>query len=124
MEQRIFGKTGLSVTVLGFGASEIGGSDEANVGKVLSAALDAGLNVIDTGECYGQSEEFIGKTVSHRRSEYSLFTKVGHTSGLPGKDWEPSMMRESIDRSLKRLNTDHLDLIQLHSCNGDILRQG
>ena len=117
MEHRILGRTGFNVSVLGLGASEIGSSSVENVDRLLNSALDAGLNVIDTGECYGESEELIGRTVAHRRSEYFLFTKCGHTSGLEGRDWEPSMLSHSIDRSLKRLKTDCLDLIQLHSCD-------
>jgi len=62
--------------------------------------------------------------VSHRRSDYYLFTKCGHTSGLPGEDWDPDMLRASIDRSLVRLKTDHVDLIQLHSCGIDVLTRG
>ena len=66
MEKRPFGQTDMQVSVLGFGGAEIGleGADEATVAQLLGKALDAGLNVIDTAECYGNSEEMIGKTVS------------------------------------------------------------
>jgi hypothetical protein len=124
MEHRILGRTGLSVSVLGLGGSEIGDSDFDNVEKLLNSALDAGLNVVDTGECYGDSEEFIGRAISHRRSEFYLFTKVGHASGFEAGDWDPKMMVDSIDRSLKRLKTDCVDLIQLHSCDEGKLREG
>jgi aryl-alcohol dehydrogenase-like predicted oxidoreductase len=126
VERRVFGGTGLEVSVLGFGGSEIGyeqATPEA-VERLLGGALDAGLNVIDTAECYLESEELIGRAVSHRRREYHLFTKCGHASGLDGPDWSPRLLAESIDRSLRRLRTDHVDLIQLHSCAADVLREG
>ncbi|MCY0901668.1 MAG: aldo/keto reductase [Firmicutes bacterium] len=126
MEFRTFGATGMKVSALGFGGSEIGygGSDVSTVERLLGSALDAGLNVIDTAACYMDSEEKIGQAVGHRRSEYLLFTKCGHASGLPYPDWDPELVTASIDRSLKRLRTDHLDLIQLHSCSRETLEQG
>lgn len=124
METRRLGKTDMSVSILGFGGSEIRDVTAATVEQLLGSALDAGLNVIDTGECYGASEELIGNAVSHRRNDYYLFTKCGHSSGLDLPDWDPAMLEQSIDRSLKRLKTDYLDLIQLHSCSEEILRQG
>jgi aryl-alcohol dehydrogenase-like predicted oxidoreductase len=78
--------------------------------------------LIDTAECYKTSEEMIGRAVSGRRSEYFLFTKTGHSDG--GDDWNPKTMAEGIDRSLQRLRTDLVDLIQLHSCSEDLLRKG
>ena len=116
----------MEVSVLGLGSAEIGfnGTDQEVVTEIINDALDNGMNVIDTGECYADSEEKIGVAVSHRRSDYYLFTKCGHTSGLPGEDWDPDMLRASIDRSLVRLKTDHVDLIQLHSCGIDVLTRG
>lgn len=125
MEKRIFGKTGMEVSILGFGASEIGAeTDFAKVEKLLNEALDAGLNVIDTAECYGDSEELIGKAVPRRRDDYYLFTKCGHSAGFEDEDWDPAMLEKSIDRSLKRLQADYVDVIHLHSCSEKILRQG
>jgi aryl-alcohol dehydrogenase-like predicted oxidoreductase len=126
MEKRKYGNTDLNVSVLGFGGAEIGfeGASESDVDKLLGSALDAGLNVIDTAECYKTSEELIGKTVSHRRSDYYLFTKCGHASGLDLPDWDPAMLEMSIDRSLKRLQTDYVDVIHLHSCSEELLRKG
>lgn len=117
----------MEVTVLGFGSAEIGFQDvpEATAALLINRALDAGLNVIDTAECYPGSEEKIGKAVAHRRHEYLLFTKVGHSRGHATPDWdEPEILAATIDKSLKRLKTDCLDLVQLHSCNEETLRKG
>ncbi|ANS74347.1 aldo/keto reductase [Paenibacillus yonginensis] len=125
MEKRQYGNTGMEVSVLGFGGAEIGrGVSEQEVERLLHSALDAGLNVIDTAECYGDSEELIGKVLGGRRDDFYLFTKCGHASGLEGGDWNPSMLESSIDRSLKRLKTDYVDVIHLHSCSEEVLRQG
>src|SRR5437763_6804238 len=126
MEQRQFGNTDMQVSVLGFGGAESGfeGAIEETVARLLKGALDAGLNVIDTGECYEGSEDLIGKTVGERRSDYYLFTKCGHPRGIGSEDWSIPSLLESIERSLRRLRTDHLDLVQLHSCSEAILRKG
>ncbi|WP_067621407.1 aldo/keto reductase [Alicyclobacillus acidiphilus] len=125
MEYRTLGKTGLKVSALGFGGSEIGhGADEQTVDRLLGSALDAGLNLIDTAACYGRSEELIGQAVAHRRSDFVLFSKCGHASGLPTPDWDPKTIEASIDRSLQRLKTDVIDVMQLHSCGVEILQQG
>lgn len=126
MEKRRLGKTDMDVSVLGFGGAEIGfeGVSEATVERLLKSALDAGLNVIDTGECYEGSEELIGKTVGRRRADYYLFTKCGHPRGIGSEDWSQDSLLESIERSLRRLCTEQLDLIQLHSCSEAVLRKG
>src|SRR5881275_145818 len=109
MEKRALGKTGLEVTVLGFGGAEIGfeRAEPGSVAQLLNGALDAGLNVIDTAECYVDSEEMIGRAVGHRRSEYYLFTKCGHAAGFDLPDWDTRLLEQSIDRSLTRLRTDY-----------------
>jgi aryl-alcohol dehydrogenase-like predicted oxidoreductase len=126
MEHRTLGKTGLSVGVLGFGGSETGygAASVKTVEKILSGAIDAGLNFIDTAECYGDGESLIGRAISHRRDDLRLATKCGHSDGFAGRDWQPAMLEKSIDRSLKRLRTDRLDLLQLHSCSADTLKRG
>jgi aryl-alcohol dehydrogenase-like predicted oxidoreductase len=126
MEKRTLGKTGLNVSILGFGGAEIGfhGIDKKTVEKLLLSALEAGLNVIDTAECYVSSEELIGATVSNRRKDFYLFTKVGHTGGLGTTDWSKPGILKCVDRSLQRLKTDYVDIIQLHSCDQGILARG
>jgi aryl-alcohol dehydrogenase-like predicted oxidoreductase len=126
MERRRLGRTDIEASILGFGGSEIGyeGASLSTVNKLLNEALDAGLNVIDTAECYVASEELIGKTIGKRRDEYYLFTKVGHEGGWSYPDWRPESLLRSQERSLKRLKTDYVDLIQLHSCSEAELRKG
>src|SRR5437660_52171 len=127
MEKRQFGNTDMQVTGLGFGGAEIGfeGATPDTVTRLLNGALDAGLNVIDTAECYPGSEELIGQTVSKRRKDFYLFTKCGHPDGYAAPDnWTPASILQSIQRSLKLLRTDRLDLIQLHSCSEEELRKG
>jgi aryl-alcohol dehydrogenase-like predicted oxidoreductase len=115
----------MQVSVIGFGGSEIGeGASVNTVERLLTSALEAGLNVIDTAACYGQSEELIGRAVGSRRKDFHLLTKCGHASGLQLDDWTPPLIEKSIERSLKRLRTDYLDVIQLHSCGEEMLRQG
>ena len=126
MEKRQLGKTDMQVSVLGFGGAEIGfeKASEETVERLLKSALDAGLNLIDTGECYEGSEELIGKTVGDRRADYYLFTKCGHPRGVGSEDWSSASLLESIERSLRRLRTDRLDLIQLHGCSEAVVRKG
>jgi aryl-alcohol dehydrogenase-like predicted oxidoreductase len=126
MEQRKLGRTDIVASVLGFGGSEIGyqGVSARTVARLLGSALDAGLNVIDTAECYDDSERLIGKAIGTRRREFHLFTKCGHAGGWSSADWRRAPLLASIERSLRRLATDYVDLIQLHSCSLGELRKG
>jgi aryl-alcohol dehydrogenase-like predicted oxidoreductase len=126
MERRRLGNTDMDVSVLGFGGSEIGYQQvsASSAGKLLHDALDAGVNVFDTAECYVTSEELIGDAIGNRRADYYLFTKCGHERGWSHPDWRPESLWRSIERSLKRLKTDHVDLLQLHSCSETELRRG
>lgn len=126
MEKRQLGQTDIHVTRLGVGLSEIGSGVSAETASdVLNTALDAGINFLDTAECYNDSEELVGNAVSHRRSEFFLATKTGHTwDDYSGKDWTVKTVRDSIERSLKRLKTEYVDLLQLHSCSVEVLKKG
>jgi hypothetical protein len=126
LERRKLGRTHLVVSALGFGGSEIGYERVAarTVSRLLGSALDAGLNVIDTAECYDDSEVLIGRALGARRQQVYLFTKCGHAGGWGRADWRPAPLLASIERSLRRLGTDYLDLIQLHSCSLAELRRG
>jgi aryl-alcohol dehydrogenase-like predicted oxidoreductase len=126
-EQRIFGKTGLRVSPLGFGGAPIGylAAEQQQVTRILNLLLDAGVNVIDTAECYPGSEPLIGQAVGHRRKEFVLVTKCGHQAeGLSGAEWSPQLITQTVDRSLTRLRTDHLDVVLLHSGAMSVLQRG
>src|SRR4029079_3442574 len=108
------------------GGSEIGYQRVSGrtVARLLGSALDAGLNVIDTAERYENSEALRTRALGARRAEVHLFTKCGHGAGWSRADWRPAALLSSIERSLRRLSTDHVDLIQLHSCSLAHLRRG
>src|SRR5215831_13391607 len=99
IEKRRLGRTEMYVSALGFGASEFGQKRTAlkSAASILGSALDAGLNVIDTAACYGNSEELIGRAVGHRRKDFYILTKCGHASGLNFPDWTPRLIEPSID---------------------------
>ncbi len=129
MEKKVLGKTGIEISRLGIGLSETGfnlsEAEQQQASDVLNTALDQGINFLDTAACYDLSEEQIGNAVSHRRSEFVLATKAGHF--LPrgeGEDWTADVIHNSIDRSLRRMKTDHVDLLQLHSCTVEVLERG
>ena len=105
-------------------ARALAGEDIENIGKVLNSALDAGINVIDTAECYEGSEESIGNAIRKRRAEFFLFTKCGHPRGIGSEDWSAKSILESIERSLRRLQTDRIDLIQLHGSSEGVPEEG
>jgi hypothetical protein len=126
MEKRRLGGTGLDVTVLGFGGAEIGfeKAEQSTVDRLLNSALDAGLNVIDTAAVYPASEAKIGNAVSSRRNDFFLFTKCGNPQSSDDQYWNAGALTASIDRSLADLRTDHVDLVQLHTCSREILEHG
>ncbi len=90
----------------------------------MASALDLGLNAIDTAECYvRQREEKLGRSISNRRNDYFLFTKCGHKGNFEGA-WSAKEIEASINKSLKNLKTDYVDLLQLHSCDKNVLAKG
>ena len=129
MQMTNLGNTGLSVSLLGIGLAEIGRYEISEVGiaeagRVLNAALDGGINFLDTAACYGTTEDLIGRTVAHRRDDYILATKCGHvTDGYAGQPWTAQTIKDSIDRSLVRMRTDYLDIVQLHSCDVAVMKR-
>lgn len=127
MQKRTLGKTGLEVSVIGFGGAPIGilDIDLERAGRVLNMLLDEGVNLIDTAAVYGGSEEAIGKSIADRRDEYILVSKCGQEfDELEGAAWTPQVISQTIDRTLKRLQTDHLDVMLLHSCDLETLKRG
>ena len=134
MQLRPLGQTGLLVTPLGFGAFKIGRNekvkypqpydlpDDTAVERLLNGVLDAGINLIDTAPAYGISEERIGKFISQRRSEFVLSTKVGErfVNCESSFDFTGPGVRASVADSLKKMRTEVLDILFVHS-NGDDL---
>ena len=124
LSRRILGRTGLSVTVLGFGSMDIGGPpaaaemSDADAERLLNAVLDEGINFIDTAVCYGRSEERIGRAIAHRRSEYFIATKCGC---IPGQGmgvqhrYDAANVRAGVEHSLRTMRTDVIDLVQFHT---------
>jgi aryl-alcohol dehydrogenase-like predicted oxidoreductase len=124
---RTLGRTGAEVTVLGYGAMELRGEprgpalDDAEAGQLLNAVLDEGITLIDTAIDYGRSEELIGRHLSSRRDEYFLASKCGCLPTTPADatppyphDYTAANVRAGVEQSLRRLQTDHLDLVQVH----------
>ena len=129
MEYRNLGKTDLKVSRLGIGLVKIVNIEMLTQlhksDLLLNTALDSGINFLDTAACYGNSEEVIGKTVSHRRNEYILASKAGHSvEEQNGEPWTAKTIINSVERSLKRMNTEYLDLLQLHTCDVQTLAKG
>jgi aryl-alcohol dehydrogenase-like predicted oxidoreductase len=117
MEHRSIGR--LRVSVVGLGCNNFGMRIDADATRrVVDAAIDAGINYFDTAESYGrgQSEEFLGKALGRRRDDVLIATKWGHTSSLGEgqRGGAPAHIRRSLDASLQRLGTDHVDHYQLH----------
>lgn len=126
-EKRVLGRTGLSVSTLGFGAAPIGllETEQQRVAAILNTLLDEGVNLIDTAASYAGSEEAIGKAIAHRRDEYILVSKCGQAfDDLPGEKWSAELILATVDRALKRLQTDCLDVMLLHSCSLATFQRG
>ncbi|KEF35331.1 aldo/keto reductase [Deinococcus sp. RL] len=124
MMEREFGKTGLRVSALGLGAGQVGAEslDEREAERLLHRALDLGITLIDTARGYGLSEERIGRHLAGRRDEFVLSTKGGY--GAEGaEDWTPEAIRRGIERALRTMRTDRIDIFHLHSCPLDTLRR-
>ena len=122
------GRTGIEVTRLGFGGMALRDEsikwpiEDAHAEAVLNAVLDSGIDYIDTADCYGRSEPFIGRFLSHRRDEYRLATKCGCIPN--GRDWTRENLFKGLERSLKRLQTDHIDVMQLHGAKPEDVDDG
>ena len=130
LDKATLGRTGLEVTRLGYGAMEIRGEPggrpitEDQAKTVLNAVLDAGITFIDTSNDYGRSEEFIGKYISHRRTEYYLATKCGCQPGGGGHIWTKENLFRGLNESIQRLKTEYVDLMQLHNPPVEECEQG
>src|SRR5438876_7588517 len=118
MEHRRFGPTGLDVSAIGFGCWEVGGGygavEEADFARAVSRALDLGVNCFDTAEGYGMgaSERALGQALGSRRDEAVVVTKFGmaYRDKPNMRDSSPERVKVSIDKSLKHLGTDYVDV--------------
>lgn len=127
MKRHPFGKTGFDVSVLGFGSAPIGylNADQERVSAILNLMLDSGVNVIDTGASYPGSEELIGRAIGHRRNEFVVITKCGgKLPDLSEGMWTPELITKTVERSLKNLGVEQLDVMLLHSCDLKTLQDG
>ena len=120
MEKRTLGNTGMDVSVLSFGASSLGAEfrkiDLNEAIKSVHVALDHGMNLIDSSPYYGRglSESLLGFALDGiKRDSYYLCTKLGRYAPTHF-DYSAKRVRESIDISLERMKTDHLDIILCH----------
>jgi len=138
LPKRKLGRTGLSVTALGFGALELRGMI-AGVGRelkprqperILNAVLDAGINYIDVSADYGEAEEHIGSCIANRRKEFFLASKCGCppdvSKFIPAErtrfgvplprlhDYSRENIIKTFDQSLRRMQTDYVDVLQFH----------
>jgi aryl-alcohol dehydrogenase-like predicted oxidoreductase len=115
MEKRKIGS--LEVSIIGIGCNNFGGRiDEARTDEVCNTALDSGINFFDTADVYGgtKSEEFMGRVLKARRDEAVIATKFGMKLDDEHQGASPAYVRSAIEASLRRLNTDRIDLFQLH----------
>lgn len=119
IKTRVLGNPGLEVSELSFGGMSLGQDHGANE-RIIHHATDAGINLFDTADLYGQgfNEETIGKALVHKRKDVLIASKVGNIWNDDGKTWHwaPSKayILKAVDASLKRLQTEYLDLYQLH----------
>lgn len=113
------------MSVLGFGAMHINDDrvSEGAAATLLNKVLDSGISLIDTARSYGLSEERIGRYLAHRRNEFVLSTKLGYgVDGVP--DWTYDCIVQGVERALRLMRTEVLDIAHLHSCPLEILQRG
>ena len=124
MTQVPFGSTGLTASILGYGAAPAAFLKSDAV-DVINFLLDNGVNLIDTATGYPGSHEFIGDNFSHRRKDFILVSKCGNkVQGSDAPLWSEELITYSIERALQTLKTDHLDVMLLHSCDLKTLEKG
>lgn len=134
LPRRPLGTTGIDVSALAYGSMELRGAprgrdlDEDEVGRLLNTVLDSGVTLIDTSIDYEASEERIGRHIGHRREEFTLASKCGclagwerpadYKGGMRGggpHDFSRTNIVKGVEQSLRRLQTDHLDILQVHA---------
>jgi len=119
MEFRKLGNSGLKVSAVGLGGNNFGWwADEQTSATVVNHAIESGINFIDTADVYdrGHSEEFIGRALKGKRTQVVIATKFGNPMGMSPNEKGGSRLhiKQAVDASLKRLQTDYIDLYQMH----------
>lgn len=134
LPRRLFGSTGIEVSVLGLGTVKLGRNqgvkypesfaipDDTAAANLIAFAKDLGINLIDTAPAYGNSEERLGHLLQGQRDDWIICTKVGEEfdNGESHFDFSAAHTRRSIERSLRRLRTDTLDIVLVHSDGNDL----
>jgi predicted aldo/keto reductase-like oxidoreductase len=110
VQKRILGKTGWKISIIGFGAIKLPLLSQKECDVLLNRAIDGGINFVDTADCYGDSEEKIGRALGQRRKECYLSTKIDER--------DANGVREKLERCLHRLKTDWIDLVLFHDVRG------
>ncbi|QBR02815.1 aldo/keto reductase [Paraburkholderia pallida] len=143
MDYRYLGRSGLKVSPLCLGAMMFGGeTDESTATRIIDKAFEQGVNFIDTADVYhaGRSEEIVGRAIAARRDDWVVATKFGYPAGPAQGPNQQGQSRkwifQSVEASLKRLNTDYIDVLYFHRALadmpleegvravGDLIRQG
>lgn len=125
MQYRTLGRTGIKVSPYALGAlmfaTQVGNPDPEDSIRVIHKALDAGINLIDTSDVYGDSEEVVGRALKGRREAVVLATKFGRPTGTDPNQQGGSRrwIMTAVENSLRRLQTDHIDLYQVHKLDPD-----
>jgi aryl-alcohol dehydrogenase-like predicted oxidoreductase len=134
LPKRAFGSTGIDISVLGLGTVKLGRNqgvkypqqfeipDDASAAALIAQAKELGINLIDTAPAYGNSEERLGQLLKGQRRDWIICTKVGEEfdDGVSRFDFSAAHTRFSIERSLRSLRTDALDIVLVHSDGNDL----
>lgn len=134
MQKRVIGSTGVSVSMIGLGTVKFGRNQgvkypasfqlpsDDEIKNLLSVAKELGINLLDTAPAYGLSEERIGQLLQGARDEWVICTKAGEefVDGHSAYDFSKTAIMNSVERSLKRLRTDYLDILLIHSSGDDV----
>ena len=134
MDHHELGRTGLLVSPYGLGTTKFGRNEgvkypapfdlpeESELADLLSLAQDLRINLIDTAPAYGLSEERLGRLLKGQRDDWVIIGKAGEEfeNGVSSYDFTPAHFEKSLERSLKRLQTDHIDVLMIHSDGSDM----
>ena len=134
LPKRSFGNTGIDVSILGLGTVKLGRDqgvkypsgftipDDSEAANLIALAKDLGINLIDTAPAYGNSEERLGSLLKGQLNDWVICSKVGEEfeNGESRFDFSPEHTRFSIERSLKRLNAETIDIVLVHSDGNDL----